>query len=239
MRKFSKNKATIIIPVFNEKNYINEIINRVKKDVNFKKQIIIVDDCSSDGTKDIIKKIGNIDKIIFHKKNLGKGAAIKSAIPYIKGDIVIIQDADLEYNPRDLNKLIQILISKDYKVIYGSRVLNKKRYNNYFISNFRTFGNHILTFISNYLNNQKLTDAHTCYKIFKSEIFVKLNLQENDFAFCPEVTTKISLLHEKIKEVPISYKGRTIREGKKIGFYDAIRALITLLKYRYFYKSNL
>ena len=239
MRKFSKNKATIIIPVFNEKNYINEIINRVKKDVNFKKQIIIVDDCSSDGTKDIIKKIGNIDKIIFHKKNLGKGAAIKSAIPYIKGDIVIIQDADLEYNPRDLNKLIQILISKDYKVIYGSRVLNKKRYNNYFISNFRTFGNHVLTFVSNYLNNQKLTDAHTCYKIFKSEIFVKLNLQENDFAFCPEVTTKISLLHEKIKEVPISYKGRTIREGKKIGFYDAIRALITLLKYRYFYKSNL
>ena len=239
MRKFLKNKATIIIPVFNEKNYINEIINRVKKDVNFKKQIIIVDDCSSDGTKDIIKKIGNIDKIIFHKKNLGKGAAIKSAIPYIKGDIVIIQDADLEYNPRDLNKLIQILISKDYNVIYGSRVLNKKRYNNYFISNFRTFGNHILTFISNYLNNQKLTDAHTCYKIFKSEIFVKLNLQENDFAFCPEVTTKISLLHEKIKEVPISYKGRTIREGKKIGFYDAIRALITLLKYRYFYKSNL
>ena len=239
MRKFSKNKATIIIPVFNEKNYINEIINRVKKNVNFKKQIIIVDDCSSDGTKDIIKKIGNIDKIIFHKKNLGKGAAIKSAIPYIKGDIVIIQDADLEYNPRDLNKLIQILISKDYKVIYGSRVLNKKRYNNYFISNFRTFGNHVLTFVSNYLNNQKLTDAHTCYKIFKSEIFVKLNLQENDFAFCPEVTTKISLLHEKIKEVPISYKGRTIREGKKIGFYDAIRALITLLKYRYFYKSNL
>ena len=112
MRKFSKNKATIIIPVFNEKNYINEIINRVKKDVNFKKQIIIVDDCSSDGTKDIIKKIGNIDKIIFHKKNLGKGAAIKSAIPYIKGDIVIIQDADLEYNPRDLNKLIDFNIKR-------------------------------------------------------------------------------------------------------------------------------
>lgn len=233
--------VSILIPCYNEKHTIEKLIFKVKKQKKIKKQIILVDDGSTDGTSKIIKSKlkSKVDKVIFHKKNLGKGAAIKSAIPYIKGDIVIIQDADLEYNPRDLNKLIQILISKDYKVIYGSRVLNKKRYNNYFISNFRTFGNHVLTFVSNYLNNQKLTDAHTCYKIFKSEIFVKLNLQENDFAFCPEVTTKISLLHEKIKEVPISYKGRTIREGKKIGFYDAIRALITLLKYRYFYKSNL
>ena len=239
MRKFIKNKITIIIPVFNEKKYIEEIINRVKKYVNFKKQIIIVDDCSSDGTRDIIKKIRNIDKKIYHKKNLGKGAAIKSAIPFIRGDIVIIQDADLEYNPKDLNKLIKALISRNLKVIYGSRVLNKRRYDNHFISNFRTFGNHLLTFISNFFNNQKLTDAHTCYKIFKSEIFVKLNLQENDFAFCPEVTTKISTLNEDIKELSISYKGRTIREGKKISFYDAIRALITILKYRFFYKSDL
>ena len=239
MRKLLKNKATIIIPVFNEKNYINEIINRVKKNVNFKKQIIVVDDYSSDGTRNIIKEIKNIDKIIFHKKNLGKGAAIKSAIPYIKGDIVIIQDADLEYNPKDLNRLIKILISKNLKVIYGSRVLNKKRYNNKFVSNFRTLGNQVLTLISNFLNNQKLTDAHTCYKIFKSEIFLKLNLQENDFAFCPEVTTKISLLNEEIKEAPISYKGRTVKEGKKINFYDAIRALTTILKYRYFYKFKI
>jgi glycosyltransferase involved in cell wall biosynthesis len=238
MNKYEKNKVTIIIPVFNEKNYINEIVNRVKKYVKFKKQIIIVDDCSSDGTRDIIKKISNIDKKIYHKKNLGKGGAIKSAIPYIRGNIVIIQDADLEYNPKNLNKLIKTLISRNLKVIYGSRVLNKKRYNNYFISNFRAFGNHLLTFISNFLNNQKLTDAHTCYKIFKSEIFVKLNLQENDFAFCPEVTTKISILNEEIKELSISYKGRTITEGKKISFYDAIRALITILKYRYFCKYN-
>ena len=232
-----KNKVTIIIPVFNEKNYVNEIINRIKKNISFAKQIIIIDDCSSDGTKKIIKKIKNIDKIIFHKKNLGKGAAIKSAIPYIKGNIVAIQDGDLEYNPEDLNKLIKIMISKDIRVIYGSRVLRKKRYNSdMFISNFRTFGNHALTIISNFLNNQKLTDAHTCYKILKSDIFKKLNLQENDFAFCPEVTTKISLLNEAIKEVPISFKGRTVAEGKKIQFYDAIRALITILKYKYFVK---
>ena len=231
-----KKKVTIIIPVFNEKNYINKIISRVKNNINFEKQIIVIDDCSSDGTREIIKKIKNIDKIIFHKKNLGKGAAIKSAIPYIKGNIVAIQDADLEYNPIDLNKLIDVMVSKNLNVVYGSRVLNKRRYNNKFISNFRTFGNHVLTLISNFLNNQNLTDAHTCYKIFKFDIFMQLNLQENDFAFCPEVTTKISLLNEKIKEVPISFKGRTVEEGKKIQFYDAIRALITILKYKYFVK---
>ena len=167
---------------------------------------------------------------------MGKGAAIKSAMPYIDGEIVIIQDADLEYYPKDLNKLIKMMIKKKLKVVYGSRVLNKKRYNNQFISNFRTFGNHVLTIISNFLNNQKLTDAHTCYKIFNREIFFKLNLQEDDFAFCPEVNTKISLLNIKIKEMPISYKGRTVEEGKKISFYDAIRALITILKYKYFIK---
>ena len=118
----SKNKVTIIIPVFNEKNYIDKIIKKVKSNVNFNKQIIVVDDCSSDGTRKIIKKIKNIDKIIFHKRNLGKGAAIKSAIPYIKGSIVAIQDADLEYNPADLNKLIKIMISNNSRVIYGSRV---------------------------------------------------------------------------------------------------------------------
>lgn len=239
MKKLKKNKVTIIIPVFNEKNYITEIINRVKKNLNYKKQIIIVDDYSSDGSRLLIKNIKGIDKKIFHKKNLGKGAAIKSATPHIKGNIVIIQDADLEYDPKDLNKLIKMLISRDLKVVYGSRVLNKKKYENNFISDFRTFGNQVLTFISNFFNNQKLTDAHTCYKIFKSEIFLKLDLQENDFAFCPEVTTKISLLNEEIKEGSINYKGRTVKEGKKINFYDAIRALTTILKYRYFYKFKI
>ena len=234
-----KNKVTIIIPVFNEKNYIYKIIKKIKQNINYDKQIIIVDDFSNDGTKKMIKKIKKIDKVIFHKKNKGKGAAIKSAIPYIKGNIVAIQDADLEYNPKDLNKLFKIMISKNLKIIYGSRVLNKKRYNtDIFISNFRIFGNHVLTIISNLLNNQKLTDAHTCYKVFRREIFIKLNLQENDFAFCPEVTTKISLLNEEIKEAPISYKGRSVKEGKKIHFYDAIRALITILKYKYFVRFN-
>ncbi len=232
-----KKKITVIIPVFNEKKFIDKIIKKVKKDLHFNKQIIVVDDCSSDGTRKIIKNNKNIDKIILHKKNLGKGAAIKSAVPYIRGDIIAIQDADFEYRPIDLNKLIKLMIKKNLNVVYGSRVLNKKRYfGGIFLSHFRTFGNHVLTIISNFLNNQKLTDAHTCYKIFKKDIFVKLDLQENDFAFCPEVTTKISLLNEIIKEVPIFYKGRSVEEGKKIKFYDAIRALITIIKYRYFVK---
>ncbi len=233
-----KTKVTLIIPVYNEKNYIYKIIKKINKNFYYDKQIIIVDDCSIDGTREIIKKIKNIDKKIYHKKNMGKGAAIKSAIPYVKGNIIAIQDADLEYNPKDLNKLVKIMVSNNVKIIYGSRVLNKKRYNSdLFISNFRIFGNHILTIISNFLNNQKLTDAHTCYKVFRSEIFFKLNLKENDFAFCPEVNTKIAMLNEEILEVPISYKGRTLEEGKKIQFYDAIRALITILKYKYFVKD--
>ena len=233
----AKKKVTIIIPVFNEKKYIDKVIKNVKKNIKYNKQIIVVDDYSIDGTKEIIKKIKKIDKIIYHKKNLGKGAAIKSAVPFVKGNIVAIQDADLEYNPKDLNRLIKFMISKDYNIVYGSRVLNKKRYaKGIFLSNFRTFGNHVLTSISNFLNNQELTDAHTCYKIFKKDVFIKLNLQENDFAFCPEVTTKISLLNEKIKEIPISYKGRSVEEGKKIRFYDAIRALNTILKYKFLIK---
>ncbi len=232
-----KNKVTIIIPVFNEKDNIGKIISKVKKNIVYKKQIIVIDDCSTDGTKNIIKNNKNIDKVIFHKKNFGKGAAIKSAVPHIKGNIVAIQDADLEYNPKDLNKLIKTLISKNLKVIYGSRVLKKNNYNrNKFLSNYRIFGNHVLTIISNFLNKQKLTDAHTCYKIFKKDIFLKFDLKENDFAFCAEVNTKISLLNEKINEMPISYNGRTVEEGKKIRFHDAIIALITILKYRYFIK---
>src|SRR6056300_1274585 len=123
-----KNKVTIIIPVYNEKNYIEKIIKKIIKDIKFNKQIIVVDDYSTDGTRKKIKKIKKIDKIIFHKKNQGKGAAIKSAIPFIKGNIIAIQDADLEYSPKDLNKLIKIMILNNLKVIYGSRVLNKKRY---------------------------------------------------------------------------------------------------------------
>ena len=226
---------TVIIPCYNEIKTISIIIDKVYKQ-KLKKQIIVVDDFSTDGTRKILKKKlrKKIDKIILHKKNSGKGAAINSAKKFIKGSITIIQDADLEYSPKDFNKLVKPIKDKKYKVVYGSRVLGKNRYfENEFSSIFRVFANHILTIISNILNNQNLTDAHTCYKVFDAKIFKKIKLEEKGFSFCPEVTTKISLLNEKIIEVPISYKGRGYSEGKKINFKDGFIALKTLLKYRF------
>ena len=141
----------------------------------------------------------------------------------------------MEYNPKDYFKLIKPIKENKYKVVYGSRVLNRKRYSAVgFTSMFRVFGNHLLTLISNILNLQKLTDAHTCYKVFSYKVFKKIKLEENGFEFCPEITTKISKLKLKIKEIPISYVGRKYNEGKKIKSIDAIKALITLIKYNYF-----
>ena len=228
--------VSIIVPAFNEKNNIEQIIDEINNKVNYEKQIIVIDDNSTDGTVEILKKklISKVNKIIFHEKNQGKGAAIKSSLPFLKGDIIVIQDADLEYDPNDLNRLIRSIIDGQSNVAYGSRVLGKSRYGNKnFTSNFRVFGNHILTIFSNILNNQKLTDAHTWYKVFKRDIFDRLDLKENDFAFCPEVTTKVSLLKEKILELPINYSGRSIEEGKKIRLIDAFKALFTIIKYRF------
>ena len=226
---------TIIIPVYNETNTIVKIIDQILK-IKIKKQIIVVDDCSTDGSKEkIIKNKRKIHKIVFHKKNLGKGAAIRTAQKYIKGKLVIIQDADLEYNPKDYKKLIKPIIKKKSLAVYGSRVLGKKRYmTNDFTSLMRVFFNHILTIISNFLNRQRLTDAHTCYKVFDSKLFKKIKLNENGFAFCPEVTTKISKLKIDITEIPISYKGRTYKQGKKISYLDGVMAIFALIKYKFF-----
>ena len=233
-------KISIIIPCFNEKDTIIKIINKIilsLKNHNFKSyEILIVDDGSSDGTTEIIKEnfsIKNNFKVFFHDKNLGKGAAIKTAKKNSSGDIIIIQDADLEYDPDDYDKLLNPIIDGNFKVVYGSRVLNRERYKiSGFNSKVRIFGNHFLTIISNFLNRQNLTDAHTCYKVFHRDLFDLITLEENDFAFCPEVTSKISNLGFKIHEVPISYNGRSYKEGKKIKTTDALKALKTLIKYR-------
>ena len=223
-----KKKLSVIIPVYNEKNTIEKLLNKIHKLSDIKKEIIVVDDASNDGSTNILKKSKKkITKLIHHKKNLGKGAAIKSAQKFVKGNVVIIQDADY-------HKLLNF-INKGYKVVYGSRVLGKNRY---LLKNFssiaRIFFNHVLTVTSNLLNNQKLTDAHTCYKMFDSNLFLKIQLEENDFSFCPEITTKIGLKKIKIKEVPIKYSGRNYNEGKKIRLIDGIKAIITLFKYRFF-----
>ena len=226
-------KLSIIIPCYNEKNTIEKIVNQLNS-LNIKKQIILVDDNSNDGTTQLIKKISKkIDRIVFHKKNLGKGGAIKSAKKFINGDYVVIQDADLEYDPKNLITMFNLMIKKKYNVLYGSRVLGSNRYvnNENFTSLFRVFANHALTIFSNIVNKQKLTDAHTCYKMFKKKIFNKISLKENGFSFCPEINTKISNLDIIIHEVPINYKGRSYQEGKKISFSDGIKALCTIIKY--------
>jgi len=226
---------SIIVPVYNEKNTILKILEKINALKDIKKEIIIVDDCSTDGTREILKNLNNdIYKIHFHEKNLGKGGAIKSAKKYIEGEIVIIQDADLEYNPNDYKKLIDPILKKEAQVVYGSRVLGKKRYLvKSFSSIYRIFFNHILTILSNIINQQNLTDAHTCYKTFSYEVFNSIDLQENDFSFCPEITTKIGLKKIQIIEVPIEYCGRSYKEGKKIKLIDGVKALTTLIKYRF------
>tara|TARA_B110000008_G_scaffold222294_1_gene222876 strand:+ start:250 stop:975 length:726 start_codon:yes stop_codon:yes gene_type:complete len=232
---------SIIIPCYNEKKTIIEIVKQINKLKRIKKQIILVDDGSNDGTRQLIKKKlqNQVDKIIFHKTNKGKGAAIISSLKYIKGNLVIIQDADLEYDPKDYVKLIKPFSNNRIKVVYGSRVLGRKKniniFNlNDFSKNFRIFGNFILTKISNFINKQSLTDVHTCYKIFRKDIFIKLKIEEKDFSFCPEVTTKLAKFSYSITEIPISYNGREIKDGKKIKFTDAFLALKTIFKYKYF-----
>lgn len=228
---------TVVIPVFNEVKTIEKIILKIKSLKNVKTQIIVVDDFSSDGTKAVLKKKLNklVDKIYFHEINKGKGAAIITASKFIKGDFVIIQDADLEYDPRDYKKLIEPLENNKYKVVYGSRVLNKNRYaNKNFISIFRIFANHMLTILSNIINNQNLTDAHTCYKVFKKDIFLKLKLESKDFAFCTEVNTKLAKMNIPILEIPIRYKGRNNKEGKKIRMIDGAIAIYSIFKFKFF-----
>ena len=228
---------TVIIPCYNEKNTIKKIIDKILSLKNINIQIIVVDDFSSDGTIDILKNeiLNKVDKIIFHTKNKGKGAAIKSSISSIRGDVIIIQDADLEYDPEDYFKLIEPFENKNINVVYGSRVLGRSKFEKKtFIQIYRIFGNYILTKFSNLINNQNLTDAHTCYKIFRSNIFNKITLVEDDFSFCPEVTTKLSKINQTIYEVPISYNGREYKDGKKIRFSDALKAVKVIVKYKYF-----
>ena len=231
---------TIIVPVFNEKKYIRKLLKQVINLKGVKTQIIVVDDGSNDGSTKILKdefsQNKKINRIIFHKKNLGKGAAIKSAQKFINGTYTIIQDADLEYQPKDIVKLYKFIKSDVCSIVYGSRVLHKNKYENTknFTHLIRIWGNNFLTKISNIINDQNLTDAHTCYKMFNSKIFKKLDLKEKGFAFCPEVTTKLSKQNYKIFEIPISYKGRTYDNGKKITSIDGFSALVSLVKYRIF-----
>ncbi len=230
-------KLSIIIPCFNEVQTIEEIIKKIHLVQGINKEIILVDDYSNDGSRELIQtKLKNkIDTLILNEKNYGKGYSIIQAKKKITGDIVIIQDADLEYDPNDYKKLIDPIVNNRSNVVYGSRVLGNNRYSSKkFSSIYRIFFNHILTVLSNILNSQNLTDAHTCYKVIKRDVFDKIYLEEFTFSFCPEITTKLSNRNEKILEVPINYNGRTYKDGKKIKIIDGLIAIKTLLKYKFF-----
>ena len=233
-------KIYVVVPCFNEIRTIKKIVQSLKK-INLNLKIILIDDGSTDGTKNVIStSIKNkIYKYINLKKNHGKGYAINCSKKYIKNNAyVIIQDADLEYDPNDFYKLYnEFKKNKNSKVIYGSRFLNKKFTKIYFSfgkSVIRIIGNKLLTFFSNVLNNQNLTDAHTCYKTFDSNIFKRIKLQEKGFSFCPEINTKLSNMKIDIKELPIKYISRSKEMGKKISFVDAFYAIRAILTYKYF-----
>jgi len=222
-------KVSIIMPVFNEKDTLPLILEKIKK-VKMEKEIIIVDDCSVDGTKEILKRIDDPRvRIIYHSENKGKGAAIRTAQEYFKGEVVIIQDADLEYNPEDYLKLIKPLEEGSARVVYGSRFLYSG--NTFTPRNY--WGNKLLTWLTNVLYRANLTDMETCYKAFHREVFKKLHIKANRFEFEPEVTAKILKLRIKIIEVPISYYGRGYKQGKKITWKDGFIAMWTLIKYRF------
>lgn len=223
-------KLSIIIPCYNEENNIEAIVEKVLQSPIENKEIIIVDDYSTDSTRKVLKdKIEPlVSKVIFQEKNGGKGAALRTGFQAATGDVVIIQDADLEYDPMEYPKVVGPVFEGKARVVYGSRFLNQRR-KGYFANR---MANRVLTIFSNFFTHQRLTDMETCYKAFKREIIQSIDLEENRFGFEPEVTAKISKKRIRIHEVPISYYPRTNKEGKKIGFKDGLRALYVIWKYR-------
>ena len=231
-------KLSVIIPAYNEINTIKEIITKIKL-IKIPKEIIIVDDFSTDGTREYLRNLKDRGiKVFFHNKNYGKSHALRTAIKYATGDIIIIQDADLEYDPQDYYKLVKPIEQGKTKVVYGTR-FPKKRGHPSLLHPYKSlfnpfyFGNKILTILANVLYNAKITDEPTCYKIFDAKLLKSINLKSEKFEFCPEVTAKVRKKGHKIYEVPISYNPRTIEEGKKINWKDGVEAIWTLIKYKF------
>jgi glycosyltransferase involved in cell wall biosynthesis len=234
---------SVVIPVYNEKNTIHEILRQVRT-VAIPKQIILVDDCSRDGTREILKQLQNDDPsltVVFHDRHQGKGAALRTGFRHATGQIVIVQDADLEYDPAEYLKLIQPIVEGKADVVYGSRFIGETHRVLYF---WHSMANRFLTWLSNMFTNLNLTDMEVCYKVFRREVIQGIRLKSDRFGFEPEVTAKMARFHLpplegrparkcRVYEMPVSYNGRDYKEGKKIGWKDGFQALYCILRYAY------
>ncbi len=224
-------KLSIVIPCYNEKETIHEIVEAVRNAPVDSKEIIVVDDCSTDGTRQILKDEIEplVDKVVFHELNQGKGAALRTGFEHATGDCVIVQDADLEYDPGEYPVLLDPILQNKADVVFGSRFMGGGPHRVVYF--WHMLGNKFLTLLSNMFTNINLTDMETCYKLFRKEVLEGIKVEENRFGFEPEITAKVSRGGWRIYEVGISYYGRTYEEGKKIGWKDGVRAIYAILKY--------
>jgi len=225
-------KLSVVIPVYNERQWIREIVRRVRE-VDVPKEIILVDDCSTDGTRDILREMEGQEglHVVYQPHNQGKGAALRTGFQQATGDVIVVQDADLEYNPAEYPRLIQPILENKADVVYGSRFIGESHRVLYF---WHYVANKFLTTMSNMFTNLNLTDMETCYKVFRREVLASMKLRSNRFGFEPEFTAKIAKKRGpawRVYEIPISYSGRTYEEGKKIGMKDAFNALYCIIRY--------
>ena len=224
-------KLSVVIPCYNEKDTVRDIIAAVKASPIEELEIIVVDDCSTDGTRQILEEEikPQVSQVLYHEVNRGKGAALRTGIKAATGDVVVIQDADLEYDPQEYKKLLEPIVRGRADVVYGSRFMGGEPHRVVYF--WHMIGNRFLTLLSNMFTNINLTDMETCYKMFKREVIQSIEIEEDRFGFEPEITAKVARMNCVIYEVGISYYGRTYAEGKKIGWRDGFRAIYCILKY--------
>ena len=228
-------KLSIVIPIYNEAEHLEEILRQIQAvDVGMEKELILVDDCSTDGTRDILnalqKSEDNSAKIFFHEINRGKGATLRTGFEHVTGDITLIQDADLEYDPQDYPKLLKPILDDEANVVYGSRFMEGRQH-----GLLRSYlANRFLTSLSNFVNGTNITDMETCYKVIKTDILKDITLYSDRFGFEPEITAKLAKRKCKIVDVPISYRGRDYHEGKTVSWKDGVAAIFHIIRFRFF-----